>query len=174
MLVLEGSFLGPNAVAATASSLLRARGELGEAPSASSVAEYVCGWFDRRRSLLGFGVVGREHDERFVNIARWYADNRPADGEYWTLSQLLVSAVDEVAGLRPNVALALAAILLDMGYTTEQIKLLSMHLMDVILTAMSYEGAEQASACLRCVPPESVVYRGPKPRKSPRAQRRAK
>ncbi len=170
-MVLEGSFLGPHAAAEVARNLVDVRRELGnDFDQPDRVEAFLRGWFDQRGTFPGFGVVGRKFDERQQHVDQWYEARRDATGEYWTLSRHLMAAAVELRNLRPNAALPVSCILLDMGYDPDQIELISMSFMDVILTTMSHEGAQQKSPSLRKVDRRSVSYAGPAAQTTPRKQ----
>lgn len=170
-LILDESFLGPGGVYLAARNLVEIHRELGEsAHKQAAVDACIQRRIEEQGAMAGFGVVGRTYDERQRAIDEWLVDRGRTDGDYWKLSRRLEDAAQRLCGLRPNVALPIAQALLDMGYSPDQIKLLAMRMTDVILAAVSHDEAQRRSAILRRVPPESVTYRGPKPRLSPRAE----
>jgi hypothetical protein len=70
----------------------------------------------------------------------------------------------------PNIGLGIAATMLDMGISREEIGPLTSALFQHMFIANAIEGAQPSQAQLRELPPTHVYYSGAPPRMSPRAQ----
>ncbi len=121
------------------------------------------------RHLPGFGVAFRDEDERAVMLKRCVRRRNMDRGRYW---QTMLRADEYLRSLRApvNIGGATTAILLDLGFTPEQMQPIILSMLVPNYLANAVEGAAQAPAILRQLPAHTIEDRTPPPRKSPRAR----
>lgn len=166
ILCTAGGFMGWGTYAPAATFLL----ELAGSPNPSATLELR---LKRSGRVPGFGVAYRVEDERAVAF-RGRVRARGFDrGLHW---QTLLTADDRLreAGAPANIAAVSAAMLLDLGFTPQQINALGPLLLLPNYLANAVEGAEQAPQILRTLPAEAIEDRTPPARLSPRAQAKRK
>lgn len=170
LLIQEGARIGPWTVPKAAEALvcLGAQvgdGEVDEAHTRRTVVDYV----RAQRFVWGFGTPFRKQDERLVafrsSVARHRCDSLP----HFRLFEVLAQVVESERRARPNIAAALAAVLLDQGIEPAEIGPLAVALTQHMFFAHAVEGARQAPESLRKLPLELIDYQGSAPRQSPRA-----
>lgn len=126
-------------------------------------------WLAHRSRPVGFDVPFRPCDERVgLLIGRVTARGR-SQLPYWRLFASAAEAFFRIGNVRLNIASAMAAVCLDMGFAPGQIGPLMMAIGSSAYWANAVEGAEQSPACLQTLPETCVRYVGPGPRRSPRA-----
>ena len=121
-----------------------------------------------RQPVPGFGVAGREHDERYVDFAAWYAQRPSVHGPRWRLFCELVDAVSD-HGLRPNIGGAFGAVGRDFGFSALEVALVAGWASNWATQANAREALRESPEVLRKLPSDRVRYVGASPRKSPRA-----
>lgn len=131
-------------------------------------------WFAARREagdrVAGYGVPARQQDERVSMLSRCAQRHNRDGGEHWqilTESAALLEA--DLSRLRPNLALAIAAIALDLGYVGDQVGFFAFGLAQPSMWANAVASATARPALLRHLPESRVRYRGASPRVSGRA-----
>jgi hypothetical protein len=167
LMCLEGAPIGPWAAGAAASLLLALREEA--APTVSAMLEPIARRLQAGERLPGFTVPLRPEDERLVLVRKRMAESGRDQGPHWRAMEAAVAAARQVAGLEPNVVIAMAAACLDLGFTPRQIAVLSVAIVchtDILPNAV--EGSAQRPAILRRLPEDRVRYVGTPPRTSPR------
>ncbi|HET7538542.1 MAG TPA: hypothetical protein VFK05_01675 [Polyangiaceae bacterium] len=167
----EEARIGPWAGAKSAEVLLAFDAAIGaRVDEAETVRQVVTAYLDEHRFVWGFGTPFRAQDERLVAfrdcIQRRQRDSLP----FWRLMTAVSEVVRELRGAEPNMGIAVAAALLDLGLTAHQAGCLSSALMQHMFLAQAVEGAEQGSS-LRELPASYVEFVGHAPRSSPRAGR---
>ncbi len=117
----------------------------------------------------GFGVTGRDTDQRVVLFSRWRETSRTDRGAHERLLASLEPAVKERCGQALRVDGLAAAVLLDLGFSVEHISVVAGILLGFPnILANAYEGAHRGPA-LRELPSARVRYVGHAPRRSRRA-----
>ena len=170
LLATDGAH-GPSAVRSCAESLLALAAELGEAGDDARLEAIVAARLvDPSRPLPGFGVAAREVDERSVTFARCLVRRGVTPGPQWSFFVRVEAATRALRGLSANFGGTMAAILLDLGLAPAQIPAFVLTVLYASLVANAHEGAEQAPAVLRELPPTAIDYVGSPPRRSPRAR----
>ena len=94
--------------------------------------------------LAGFGVPGRQEDERYLAISTWFDQNCPGPEypvRYWTLCQELRPIMERRFGIRPNWMACVVVLLLDMGFDVHQLTSLSLMALFPCYFANAYEGS---------------------------------
>lgn len=172
MRAIEG-FHGPMPALAAARWFTALRSELGDVPDPAALAESIARRLrDDPHPLGGFGVAARAEDERVVWLQRCLERRGRCDGVHWRLMRAVEAELVRQRGTPVNISGAAAAILLDLGFAAEAVPWMSLLVLFPNLYANAIEGGAQAPAILRELPPQVVDYRGPPPRRSPRAQGR--
>ncbi len=164
-LCFETDYLGPLIFGPAAALFLEIE-RLPDAPSV--VADITRRMADKR--VPGFGVAFRDVDERLVALTDCVQRRGRGDRKYWKLATELWATLRASHGLIPNVAGAAAAVLLDCGFTPAQIGPLVFSLMQSVMLANAFEGAQQAPEVLRKLPDDTIDYVGKPARTSPRAR----
>ena len=123
--------------------------------------------------LPGFGTPFRSADERLPPLARAVARHGAGERRYWRIFEALADAVRRLRGVEPNVASGAAAVVLDLGFDVDELGAVGLCNAFHMFLAHAREGAAQRAPVLRQLPRDSVVYRGPRRRASPRAKRAA-
>ncbi len=170
MRAIEG-FHGPFAALGAARWFTALRAELGESPDAATLADAVARRLrDDPSPIGGFGVPARDEDERVAWLQRCLDQRGRAGGTHWRLMRAIEAELVRERATRVNIGGASAAILLDLGFTADAVPWMSLLVLFPSLYANAIEGGEQAPAILRELPADAIDYRGPAPRRSPRAQ----
>ena len=171
-LVLEGAIIGPRWTGEAVLALEQIKAQIDpETAEAPRVRDVVATHLERQGKLPGYGVPGREVDERSEFIHEWYSNHGFPDGPNWSLYEKVREAVRDLKGLRPNIGAAMAPVWLDLGYSPKQAFYMSNFAVQINSMANAFEGAEQQAEILREVPDVDIEYTGPEPRKSPRAKK---
>jgi hypothetical protein len=123
---------------------------------------------ERRGRVIGFGVPLRKSDER-MDALRAYAARTGLDrGTHWRLHEALAAHV-EARGIARNIAIGIAAVFLDLGYTPLQTSFLWHVLSQNVYAANAFEAAQQSAPEMQKLADEHIDYIGPARRESPRA-----
>jgi hypothetical protein len=169
-LCLENDLIGPWTTRYAAETLVELRRLVGDRiDDAAFVEAEMNALLQRKKRLVGYGVPLRRRDERLdalraeVTRRGWHA--RP----FWQLQEAFSILVQSQRKLGSNLATGVSALLLDMGFSVEEVPALTTFLMQNCFAANAVEGARQAPAILRALPPDTVTYVGLPPRASPRA-----
>jgi hypothetical protein len=163
---LEGSRVGPFPAAKAAEAWL----ELGQLESAEAIEQ----WFAERRTqhelVSGFGVQGRERDER-VELAKAVVESHGRQhGRYYRTFVEVEAALEPRSRLRANVVGMVTACALDLGFRPEHMPFVMWPGLEVSVIANALEAAKQRPDALQRLPEQMVRYAGPAPRRSPRAE----
>jgi hypothetical protein len=161
--------VGPLTASGAAAMLVRLRAALAErGGEPATLEEALRALRAEQPRLPGLGVPFRPVDERLVALrARVEARGR-ANGAYWQLFERVDAASPHAFGVRPNISMAFAAVMLDLGIAPEQIGLLGVVLMAPNFVAVTWEAARRRSPLLQKLPDERVAYIGRPPRESTR------
>lgn len=124
----------------------------------------------RRKFIPGFGVAGRESDERLDQFAPWYDEKVVDKGRHWKLFQVVAEQLERDRGLKANIGGAFAASCLDIGFSAAQVGMLAGYAANWAVFANAWEANRESPEVLRKLPDEYVEYVGPAPRLSPRAR----
>lgn len=163
-LVSAGKVMGPGAALHAARALAFVGEAVGDDPTDDRVAAAVAAWQARCGGRIGgFGVPFRAEDERRVHILRLAEGTAVADGRFWRLHERVVAAAHP---LRPNIALTIAAMFLDIGIEPERAGVALAVMMSHVFLAHALEAATHDGPRLHSLPAEAVEYRGAPPRHS--------
>jgi hypothetical protein len=170
LLTMEGPRLGPWILGYAARDLVELRACIGErTDDDEAVAAEARAFFQRKRRVVGLGVPMREHDERYVALEAWVRRKGRDQLPFWRIQSALAAHARGAAKLAPNVGLGIAAMLLDLGYTCDQISALVTFVNQNVFAANAFEAAQQRAPEMQRLPDDSVLYVGPAARISPRA-----
>jgi len=89
---------------------------------------------------------------------------------YWKTMEAIIEPIRTARKSEPNIGVAVAAVMLDMGLSPIQIGALNVGLMQHMFFAHALESAAAPGNVLRELPEAYIAYRGRRPRSSPRAQ----
>jgi hypothetical protein len=173
LLVQEGARIGPWTLGASAQVLCELYSEVaGHEQDPDCVMSTVERYLRGRGMIAGFGTPYRHVDERL----RAFQERMKARGRnqlpYWRAMEAITHAARQLRRSEPNISIAVAAALLDMGVSTTEVAPLVTSLCHHMFFANAVEGAQQAPAVLRQLPAEHVCYVGRPPRVSPRSTQR--
>lgn len=168
-LSVESDALGPWIGAPAAELLIDVREAAGDGADDEAFGRAAHAAIDARPMLCGYGVPLREHDERCLMLRARLERRGRTSLPWWRVQERLTKFVREDRHAEPNISIAAAAMLLDMGLSPAQGRMVTVFAMQHLFLANAFEGAEQASPILRELPTDSVHYAGPAPRESPRA-----
>lgn len=127
---------------------------------------------DRRLAegrIAGYGVAVREADERVTTYEACLERRGLKDLPFWSLLRRVETITVARRRARANIAGAMAATLLDLGFAPANSRPMAMMLLFPNMIANAHEGAAQAPAVLQQLPAAAIRYAGPPPRTSPRA-----
>jgi hypothetical protein len=165
---MQGSYVGPSAVADAARFLHALVAEVGWGADDLSLEAALQRRLRARMTLFGYGVPGRPVDERFVWIRERLRHVTHHPRPWWGMFERLGERLSPLHR-GPNLGGAIAAALLDLGCTPAQAGALACYCTLPPLLGNAYEGAEQHPAVLQRLPDSTIEYVGPAPRESPRS-----
>lgn len=126
--------------------------------------------FQRRAVVSGFGMPCRNADERLVALGTCVRRRNRDRLPYWRLLSAIIEVVRPLRRLPPNIGLGIAAAMLDMGISSEEIGPLTSALFQHMFVANAIEGTQASQSQLRQLSSAHVCYSGTPPRMSSRAQ----
>lgn len=167
-LSLHGAFIGHWVCGRAAEVLVELAAHVGDADGAA-LQERVRQFVAERKRIMGFGVAFRPEDARWTSLVRCIEARGRDRLRHWQLQLSLVREVRAQRNLPPNVASAIGAALLDLGYAPREISALASAVAQNNFIANAVEEASAPHDELRHLPDEAVRYEGRAPRRSPRA-----
>lgn len=168
-LCFDGTCVGPLPFGPSAAFMLEIESLATDAEKIDALTSRI----GRDKRLPGFGVPFRDYDERVVALVEC-VKRRGRDGlPHWKAAETTWRLLKDTKGVPPNIGSAVATVMLDCGFTPEQIGPLAFALMQSVMLANAYEGAHQDAAVLRQLPDDAVEYVGKPARTSPRAREKA-
>lgn len=170
VLVLEGARIGPSVTEHSARLLSELRVRLGDRWDDPALVRSAVAEASKGRSFLpGFGTPFRPEDERLVAFRKSLARRGRTNLPHFRTLEAVVPTITELTHAQPNIALGVAACFLDLGLAIGEVAPLTTALLHHMFIANALEGSAEAPAWLRELPENAVDYRGPAPRRSPRA-----
>lgn len=118
----------------------------------------------------GFGVPQRDYDERVSAIFNIVKMRKPFNQQYWGILLKTAKILKEAKGLEINFSGSIAALLLDMDFTLDDIRAVSQVILLPSMIANAFEEAQQKNVQLQRLPLSCIDYQGPPLRLSPRAE----
>lgn len=169
-LCVEGDLIGPWTTRYAAETLVELRRVIGDRlDDAPFVEAEMKALLQRKKRLVGYGVPFRQRDERLdavrVEVTKRGWHLRP----FWRLQEAFSLLTRSERNLGPNLGTGVSALLLDMGFTVDEVPAMTIFINQNCFVATAVEGARQKAPILRSLPAETVRYVGAPPRKSPRA-----
>ena len=168
-LCVESDALGPWVGGPAAELLIEVRGAAGEEPDDAAFARAARDVIAKHPAPFGYGVPLRRHDERYLMLRARLEQLGRTSLPWWRLQERLTALLRAERQVEPNAGIGAAAMLLDMGLSPAQSRVVTVFVMEHLFLAHAVEGAEQAAPILQELPVESVRWVGPAPRRSPRA-----
>jgi hypothetical protein len=168
MLLENEARIGPWAFLEASRVLLELHTAIAEA--AGDVDGVVNAYLTQHSFVWGFGTPFRGRDERLVAFRRSMQKRGRDVLPYWRTMETVAAAVTQAKKAEPNMGIAVAAALLDMGLEPQEILLLVVALMQHMFFAHALDGARSDAVALRELPVDYVKYDGRPPRLSPRAK----
>ena len=162
----EGGIFGPNRMRATAQWLVDVRDGLGDRDVDDAALLSIL-----EAGAVAFGVLYRNHDERFAALVRQLEARGRDTGPHVSLCLRIVRVGREQRQLEPHVFLGIAAACLDLGLSVDATAAFATLLLFHNAIANAVEGARQRPALLRELPGDVIAYEGPPARSSPRTDR---
>lgn len=164
---LDGSQVGPSPAHEAARAWL-ALAELGDAEDA------IGRWFDEHKArgerVAGFGVPGRDRDERVEAAQAIIAAHGREHGRFVRLFARVEAVLMARGRVRPNIVGLMTACALDLGFEPHHMPLVVWPGLEVSILANAIDAAKQRPEVLHRLPTRWIRYDGPAPRASPRAQ----
>jgi hypothetical protein len=170
LLIEEDARIGPWTCAKSAELLADLHLQLeGTELAADAVAAVVRSYLVKRHFVWGFGTPFRERDERLVAFDACLERRGRRQLPYMRTLDAIAKVVVAERKTEPNMGMAVAAALLDLGVQVTEVGPLATALMQHMFFAHAVEGARQAPEVLKCLPEECIRYVGREARSSPRA-----
>jgi len=171
LLMEDEARIGPWAFLEAAKVLVEIHRELDGSLEPGRVRAAVEAHIRKHQFVWGFGTPFRPKDERLVAFKSCIERRGKQSLPYFRTMEAMADAVRELRHAEPNIGIALAATLLDMGLSPAQVGALVVALMQHMFFAHAVEGAAAERSLLRELPAEYVTYRGREARLSPLAAR---
>jgi hypothetical protein len=170
LLMEEGARIGPSTTVGAAVVLQDFHAVIGgRVDDADHVRTVVSDFLAKHSFVWGFGTPYRSKDERLVAFRRCMQRRGRDHLPYFRSMDAVADVVRAVRSSEPNIGVALAAVLLDMGLTPEEVGAMVTALMQHMFFGHAVEEAAAPNAALRILPEGYIRYTGRKPRTSPRA-----
>ena len=168
-LMLNKAIIGPGTIGTSAELLMLIHDSVGTdaLKNKKILAEKITEILKTSR-LYGFGVAFRPEDERLQNLKKCVAQNNRTHLPYWRLLDAVSEVVFQIKGIKPNIASGTAAVLLDMGFSPSDIKMISVALFQTSFFANAVDGISRNAEVMRCLPKDRIQYVGRALRQSPR------
>lgn len=154
--------IGPRIAGLAATKLVETLGRAQVIPEEDAIAE---AWLQPKSQVPGFGVPFREEDARLASLSRTMRALGRHTLTHWALSERVLRSVTSQRGIRPNIALGMAAALLDLGLADEAVTPMVAMLLQHHFLANAWEEARAPSPAMRRIDPADVRYVGPAPRR---------
>jgi hypothetical protein len=170
LLMEEGARIGPSTTVGAAEVLRDFHAAIGDrVEDTQHVRTVVAAYLSEHSFVWGFGTPYRSRDERLVAfhacMRRRGRDRLP----HYRSMDAVAEIVRDARTSEPNIGIALAAVLLDMGLSPKEIGALITALMQHMFFGHAVEEANAPNRTLAELPDEYVRYTGKKPRTSPRS-----
>jgi hypothetical protein len=170
LLMEDGARIGPSTTVYAAQALRAFHSEIGDrADDVDLVQSVVNRYLETHPFVWGFGTPFRSRDERLVAFDECMRGRGRDTLPHFRTMHAVAQAVRAARRAEPNMGIGLAAVLLDMGLTPEQIGGLVTALMQHMFFGHAVEEAASPNGPLRELPPAYVAFAGREPRTSPRA-----
>lgn len=163
-----GDRMGPGTATHATQSLVWIRDRVGDEPTPEAVAAAIAEHTATRGRIAGFGVPFRPQDERLLGMYRLIAGHSATRRPYYRLHLLVADAMRATEGLEPNIVLAIAALLLDLGLPAHRGGMFLGAMMTHTFIGHALEAADDG-ALLRELPSGAIEDRSAAPRRSPAA-----
>lgn len=170
LLIEQDARIGPWTCAKSAELLTELRAALSHSNLDDEAVRAVLEpYLAQHQFVWGFGTPFRQRDERLVAFRSCLEKRGRQALPYMRLLDSIAKVVIETRQTEPNMGMAIAAALLDLGVDAGEVGPLATALMQHMFFAHAVEGARQAPESLKRLPDECIRYVGRAARLSPRA-----
>ena len=159
--------MGPGTATPSAHSLTWIAAQVGPEGDDAAVADAVARHLAERGRIAGFGVPFRAEDERLVALRSMIARHPAVRRPMWRMFLRVEAVMRAKEQLPPNIVMALAALLLDLGLPAQRAGMLLTMMMAPTFSAHALEASEQDGPLLQELPAAALEYQGAAPRRSP-------
>ena len=159
--------MGPGTAANAAASLQWIAAQVGPDADDAAVEAAVLRHLAERGRIAGFGVPFRPEDERLIAMRAMIGDHAAVRRPMWRLFAQVEAVMRAREQLPPNIVMALAAVLLDLGLAAHRAGMFLGLMMAPTFVAHALEASEQDAALLQELPRETLEYKGTAARRSP-------
>lgn len=167
-LINHNRSMGPGVISGAAAMLRRLRARAGEAPEPEVLDGAVAEYLAEHHRLAGCGVPLRAQDERLIAVHKLLAAHAAATRPTWRFYERLIAVV-RARGIEPNVALPLAALMLDLGFEPSRCGPFASLMIAHTFTAHALEAADHDGPWMQRLPDDAIEDRSPPLRVSPAA-----
>ncbi|MFK7991871.1 MAG: hypothetical protein AB8I08_37990 [Sandaracinaceae bacterium] len=164
-LMFGSARIGPRIAGLAAEALVATREKAEELGAVDAAIEAL--WLGPEHRLPGFGVPFREEDARLSSLSRQIRASERHDLPHWRLSERVARRVSEARRIAPNIALGMAACLLDAAVPAAAVTAMVAALLQHLTLANAFEEAGGPSPGLRRIDAADVRYVGAPPRAMP-------
>jgi hypothetical protein len=134
--------------------------------TAETLKPILAKYLEKNPRINGFGVPFRKTDERLDAFLKRIQGHPFADRPYWKLACLLMKQMREFKGVEPNMSLAVAAVLLDLGIPAHQASFVcSLLIMSPAFSSHALEGSLHEFHHWREISAQQIRYVGKPMRK---------
>ena len=165
---LQEGLIGPWRFYSAAEMLVELEEKLCDTLPASQAESIIRDYFNNQERPPGFGVAFRAIDERLVALESCVNQRNRNKDRFWRLL-LTLKQYSEKMPLKPHISLGVAAVLLDLGYCTQDIIPLVVSLLQAAFISNAVEASREPQSVLRKLPSQFIEYVGKPNRVSPRA-----
>jgi hypothetical protein len=169
LLVQHEARIGPWAGAEAAQVLSELHEKIGDCDDEVLVTAVVRNYLAERQFVWGFGTPFRSYDERLVAFRACMQKRGRDKLPYWRTMEAVSRVVRSVRATEPNMGIAFAAALLDIGVTAQEIAVVASALMQHMFFAQAVQGTREQPRLLQELADCHVKYVGREARVSPRA-----
>lgn len=169
-LITRNEHIGPGVASAGAAALVWLRERAGDDADDAAIDAAVGEHLATRGRIGGFGVPMRPEDERLVALRVWMTGHPAAARPAWRLHERIIPAMRARESIEPNIAIALSALMLDLGLPPHRCGPFLSLVMNHTFAAHALEAAEQDGPWLQRLPLDAIDDRSAPPRRTPAAE----
>lgn len=168
-LINRNDVIGPGVASGGAGSLRWIEARAGAGADDAAVEAAVIAHLEERGRIGGFGVPLRKYDERLIALHHFLADHPASERPMWRLFLQVARVIRARQQIEPNVAIALSALMLDLGMAPARCGPFLSLMMAHNYAAHALEAADHDGPWLQVIPDDAIDDRSPPLRRSPAA-----